>query len=140
MAAIIALFVHVLKFPTLETTESDLALLDIGAGHFGQVHHLTSSYVSFKFPREAVALASQTVKRARAGRFNGMGASPSKGLTANTTGDLGDMPVSDPCRFETSRSSDSTQFLDGELSSEQWSALSAEIFQDFAIEGDMILL
>ena len=108
MAAIITLFVHVLKFPALETTESDLALLDIGAGHFGQVHHLTSSHVSFKFPREAVGLASQAVKRARASRFNGTGASPSKDLTANTTGDLTDMPVSNPCRCETSRFSYST--------------------------------
>lgn len=66
MLAIINLFVYVLKYPTLATVHSDVALLDIGAGHFGQIHRLTSGHVSFQFPREVSVLASKAVQRAAA--------------------------------------------------------------------------
>ena len=65
MLAIISLFIHVLKYPTLPWAHSDLAFLDIGVGHFGQVQYLTSSLVSFSFPREAAGIADKVVKRAR---------------------------------------------------------------------------
>lgn len=64
MLAIISLFVYILKYPTLESAQSDIALLDMGSGHFGQIHHLTSGHVSFKLPREVAVLAYKAVKRA----------------------------------------------------------------------------
>ena len=63
MLAIITLFVHILKYPRLATAQSDIALLDIGVGHFGQAHHLTSGHVAFQFPREASVLANRVVKQ-----------------------------------------------------------------------------
>ena len=66
MLAIITLFVYILKYPRLVTVESDIALLDIGAGHFGQIHCLTSGHVSFQFPREVSVLANRAVRRAAA--------------------------------------------------------------------------
>lgn len=66
MLAIINLFIYIIKYPSLTTTTSDLAFLDIGSGHFGHIHQLTSSQVSFRFPREAVALADKAMKRASA--------------------------------------------------------------------------
>lgn len=50
--------------PLLETVESDLALLDLAAGHFAKVHFLTSSQVSFIFAREVAGLANKAVRRA----------------------------------------------------------------------------
>ncbi|KAJ6024475.1 fungal-specific transcription factor domain-containing protein [Penicillium herquei] len=68
MLAVINLFIYILKMPTLETVGSDLALLDLAAGHFAKVHFLTSSQVSFIFAREVAGLANKAVRRAsRAG-------------------------------------------------------------------------
>lgn len=64
MLAVINLFIYILKMPTLETVGSDLALLDLAAGHFAKVHFLTSSQVSFVFAREIAGLANKTVRRA----------------------------------------------------------------------------
>ncbi|KAE8359557.1 fungal-specific transcription factor domain-containing protein [Aspergillus caelatus] len=64
MLAVINLFIYILKIPTLETVESDLALLDLASGHFAKVHFLTSSQVSFTFAREIVGLANKAVRMA----------------------------------------------------------------------------
>ncbi|KAE8141779.1 hypothetical protein BDV38DRAFT_268086 [Aspergillus pseudotamarii] len=64
MLAVINLFIYILQTPTLETVESDLALLDLAAGHFAKVHFLTSSQVSFTFAREIVGLANKAVRMA----------------------------------------------------------------------------
>ena len=64
MLAVINLFIFVLKYPTLQSVQSDLALLDMAAGHFGHIHLLTSSSVSFSFPREVAALAAQAGRKA----------------------------------------------------------------------------
>lgn len=64
MLAVINLFIYILKYPTHSTVHSDLALLDIVAGHFGRVHLLTSSQVSFTFPREVAGVASEAVRKA----------------------------------------------------------------------------
>lgn len=64
MLAVINLFIYILKIPTLETVGSDLALLDLAAGHFAKVHFLTSSQVSFTFAREIVGLANKAVRMA----------------------------------------------------------------------------
>lgn len=65
MLAVINLFIYILKDPTLEGVQSDLALLDIAAGHFANIHFLTSAQVSFTFPREIASVANKAVKKAR---------------------------------------------------------------------------
>lgn len=64
MLAVINLLVYILKYPTHPAVQSDLALLDIVAGHFGHIHILTSSHVTFTFAREVAGLANDTVQRA----------------------------------------------------------------------------
>ncbi|KAJ5096637.1 fungal-specific transcription factor domain-containing protein [Penicillium angulare] len=66
MLAVINLFIYILKMPKVETVASDLALLDLAAGHFAKIHFLTSSQVSFIFARDVAALASKAVRRASA--------------------------------------------------------------------------
>lgn len=61
----INLFIHILNYSNLSTTESDIALLDTCAGHFGYMEYTTSSELSFPFVRESAALARATIKRAR---------------------------------------------------------------------------
>ena len=61
----ITLFIHVLKYSSLSTTDSDIALLDTCAGHFGFMEYITSSEFSFPFVRESATLARATIKRAR---------------------------------------------------------------------------
>lgn len=63
MLAVINLFVYILKNPKLTTVQSDLAHLDLTAGHFAKIHFLTSSHVSFTFPREIAGLANKAVRR-----------------------------------------------------------------------------
>lgn len=65
MYAHINLFIYTLRYPSLSTALGDLALLDICAGHFGHIELVTSSGVSFHFPRESAVLASKTVKAAQ---------------------------------------------------------------------------
>ena len=62
---LINLFVHILKYPGLPSAPSDVALMDIVAGHFGRVEYLTSSQLAFPFIREITTLANQMVKKAR---------------------------------------------------------------------------
>jgi hypothetical protein len=60
----INLFVHLLQQPQHPDSRSDLALLDVCAGHFGHMEIVTSFTVSFPFVREAAALAGKMVKEA----------------------------------------------------------------------------
>ena len=62
MYAHINLFVHTLRYPHKPAAWSDLALLDICAGHFGHMEHITSSTISFHFPRDSAALAAKSVR------------------------------------------------------------------------------
>lgn len=64
MYAQINLFIYLLKYPHHPNSRSDLALLDICTGHFGQLEILTSFTISFPFAREAAGLAYRTVKAA----------------------------------------------------------------------------
>lgn len=43
--------------------QSDLALLDLAAGHFGHVHLFTSSVMSFPFCREVAFVADKAIKK-----------------------------------------------------------------------------
>lgn len=65
MVGLINLFVSILRSPVSETAQSDVALMDIAAGHFAHMEFITSSHLAFPFTREVADLARQTVKRAR---------------------------------------------------------------------------
>lgn len=85
MLAIINLFIHILKYPASANARSDLALLDIGSGHFGKINYLTQSHVSFRFPREVVRLADTLVQDAAANTQNlWTGSPPTKCATGFT--------------------------------------------------------
>lgn len=64
MYAQINLFVHTLLYPHESSAESDLALMDVCAGHFGHMEYITSGTIAFHFPRDSAALAARMVKRA----------------------------------------------------------------------------
>lgn len=63
MLAVINLFIHILKYPKMSSGQSDLALLDIAAGHFGHVKLLTASEIEFTFPKEIAILADKFLRR-----------------------------------------------------------------------------
>ena len=64
MIGLINLFIHILKFPTLSSARSDVALLDVIAGHFGHMDFVTSGELSFPFARHVATLARQIVQNA----------------------------------------------------------------------------
>ncbi|KAL1879054.1 hypothetical protein Plec18167_004351 [Paecilomyces lecythidis] len=47
----------------MSSGQSDLALLDIAAGHFGHVKLLTASEIEFTFPKEIAILADKFLRR-----------------------------------------------------------------------------
>ncbi|KAF2186192.1 hypothetical protein K469DRAFT_687197 [Zopfia rhizophila CBS 207.26] len=65
LLGLINIFVYVLKYPTLPSTTSDLALMDIVAGHFAYLEYYSSSQLSFPFIGEITGIARATVKKAR---------------------------------------------------------------------------
>ena len=65
MVGLINLFVSILKSPASAISQSDVALMDVAAGHFAHMDFITSSELAFPFTREVANLARQTVKRAR---------------------------------------------------------------------------
>lgn len=64
MAGLINLFIHILRFPAVATARSDIALLDVIAGHFAHMEFVTGSELSFPFARNIAALARRTVDKA----------------------------------------------------------------------------
>ena len=65
MLGLINLFVSILKSPGSITAQSDVALMDIAAGHFAHMEFITSSELAFPFTREVADLARRTLKSAR---------------------------------------------------------------------------
>lgn len=65
MVGLINLFVSILIKPTSAAAQSDVALLDIAAGHFGNMEFMTSNELAFPFTREVAAMARATVKAAK---------------------------------------------------------------------------
>lgn len=61
MRAFINLFVYVIENPQMPSVQSDLALLDVAAGYFGQMEFVTGSKISFPFARDIAALARTVV-------------------------------------------------------------------------------
>jgi hypothetical protein len=62
MYAHINMFVQILKNPNATSAASDLALLDVCAGHFGHIDFVTSSEISFPFAKESASLAYKVVR------------------------------------------------------------------------------
>jgi hypothetical protein len=65
MVGLINLFVSILIKSNSPAAQSDVALLDIAAGHFGHMEFMTSNELAFPFTREIAAMARATVKAAR---------------------------------------------------------------------------
>ena len=65
MRAFVNLFVYVIENPQSPSVHSDLALLDVAAGYFGQMEFVTGSKVSFPFARDIAALARNVVDEAQ---------------------------------------------------------------------------
>jgi hypothetical protein len=61
---LINLFVHVLKNPLLPTVQSDIALMDMAAGHFARLEFASFGQLSFSFAREISSLARLAVRKA----------------------------------------------------------------------------
>ena len=61
---LINLFIYILKFPNIPSAPSDVALMDVGTGHFGTLEFITKD-LSFHFAREVAAIASATVSKAK---------------------------------------------------------------------------
>lgn len=61
MNAFINLFIHVLKFSHLPKIQSDVALLNVCAGHFARLEFATDSQVSSAFVTDVAALARKAI-------------------------------------------------------------------------------
>ncbi|OAL50323.1 hypothetical protein IQ07DRAFT_587004 [Pyrenochaeta sp. DS3sAY3a] len=61
----INIFIYILKFPNSATVTSDLALMDIVAGHFGYLEYYSTSQLSFPFVGEMTSIARAAVKKSR---------------------------------------------------------------------------
>ncbi|KIV79464.1 hypothetical protein PV11_07026 [Exophiala sideris] len=57
--ALINLFLYILQYPQRPGVQSDLALMDMGAGYFARVQYSTDSEVSISFAREMASLAHE---------------------------------------------------------------------------------
>ncbi|PQE06909.1 Fungal specific transcription factor domain-containing protein [Rutstroemia sp. NJR-2017a BBW] len=64
LVSAINIFIYILKYPALPTASSDVALLDISAGHFGRLE-LASPETALPFVREIAKLARTTVERVK---------------------------------------------------------------------------
>ncbi|ORX96467.1 fungal-specific transcription factor domain-domain-containing protein [Clohesyomyces aquaticus] len=62
MYAHINVFIYLLGHPSAASASSDLTLLDISAGYYAQVALVTSSEISFTFPRESSAICARVIK------------------------------------------------------------------------------
>lgn len=65
MHAFINLFIYVIGNPELPSANSDLALLDVAAGYFGQMEFVTGARLSFPFARDIAAFARTMVEEAQ---------------------------------------------------------------------------
>jgi hypothetical protein len=65
MYALINLFVYILSKPGHSRVKSDLAIMDIGAGHFAQLEYHTDGEVTMPFTKEIAALARVAASRAK---------------------------------------------------------------------------
>lgn len=66
LVGLVNLFIYVLKYPTLPTTHSDIALMDVAVGYFGRLE-FASSDLAFPFIREVASLARVMARKTREG-------------------------------------------------------------------------
>lgn len=81
--AVVNLFIYILKHPENPRIQSDIALLNIGAGHFARLEFATDAEISFPFVTEIAALAREAVKKARSNLLR-----PQERSTVNVQDDL----------------------------------------------------
>jgi hypothetical protein len=139
MVGVINLFIYILKYPSLPSAQSDVALIDVVAGHFGHMEFITSSELTFPFPREVSSLASRTVKKAReksasnpnlgfqAPLDNGssLDAAATSGLVGPMTGVENSAVLNDPHVFDN---------MDFDM--ESWNIFSSVSMEGFGGNGD----
>jgi hypothetical protein len=75
LVGLINLFIYILKYPTLPTTYSDIALMDVAVGHFGRVE-FASSDLALPFTRDVASLARVMAEKTREGFPSGDAPSP----------------------------------------------------------------
>src|SRR5258706_5918724 len=75
LVSLINMFIYVLKYPTLPTTQSDIALMDVAVGHFGRLE-FASSDLAFPCTREMTSLARVMVRKTREGIMASEAVSP----------------------------------------------------------------
>jgi hypothetical protein len=75
LVGLVNLFIYVLKYPTLPTTHSDIALMDVAVGHFGRLE-FASSDLAFPFTRDVASLARDLVIKTTEGFSSGDATSP----------------------------------------------------------------
>lgn len=129
--------------PTLETVASDLALLDLAAGHFAKVHFLTSSQVSFTFAREVAGLANKAVRRASlAGPRSANRSSDCSPdlLSSNMPGEQVRLEISiDSFRILIPYSASQASVFASSATFEALDTLSPGFFENLSAAGDMII-
>jgi hypothetical protein len=141
MLAVINLFVYILKIPTLETVESDLALLDLATGHFAKIHFITSSQVSFTFAREIVGLANKAVRRATMAPPSNPSSAYSPVLfPVDMSGESVSLFIpAGSCLMLISLSPSQASVFASNATFEALNTLSGEFFESLSAAGDMIL-
>ena len=143
MLAVINLFIYILKRPTLETVGSDLALLDLAAGHFAKIHFLTSSQVSFIFAREVAGLANKAVRRASSAGPRSMNRSSDYSpdlLSVNMSGEPVSLEISnDFFRILIPFSASQASVFASNANFEALDTLSPGFFENLSAAGDMII-
>lgn len=65
LVGFVNVFIHVLKYPTLPSTRSDIALMDMVVGHFGHLGFLSASEAASSFTRQLVMIAYTTANKAQ---------------------------------------------------------------------------
>lgn len=105
LVGLINLFIYVLKYPTLPTTYSDIALMDVAVGHFGRLE-FASTDLAFPFTRDVASLARIMVEKTREGFPSGDAPSPPSDslmeqarldATLNGIDDVGFPGLNSPC-------------------------------------------
>lgn len=85
LLGLINIFIYVLKDLGATSIPSDLALMDIVAGHFGYLEYYSSSRLSFPFVGELTSIARAAVKKSKDRHSDTL--LPSQAVSMNTMGD-----------------------------------------------------
>lgn len=61
---LINLFIHVLRSPHVSTVTSDIALLDVVAGHLARLEFASGGKITFSFAREVSRISREAIRNA----------------------------------------------------------------------------